>query len=154
MTAPEDDALARPDEVATGRALSPRMSLEVAILSGEAADSGVGPPVAPGDRCILVVSPNADLRRYVGQCLRQRRGTAVLEAPAAAAALAMLPSVAIHLIVADEGEAGPLLGLAAPGTLVIGDGAAHASAALPGAVGCITPPFSAASLLAAVDRVL
>jgi len=156
MTTSEGDGAARRSASAGAPPPSARVSLAVAILAGEAAGaSGAERPVGPGDRCILVVSFNADLRRYLRECLRDRADTAVLEAPTGADALVTLRSGAVHLVIADEAEAGALLAVPIPiPTIIVATGGAGQPAPTSGAAAFITLPFSATTILAAIDRVL
>jgi hypothetical protein len=70
---------------------SSRVRLEVAFLD---ADDGVSAPLTPAApdarawRTVLVVAAEPDVRRYVGECLRERR-ICVVEAATVSTAVAL-----------------------------------------------------------------
>jgi len=68
---------------------SSRVRLEIAFLD---ADEGASAPVTPAThderawRTVLVVAAESDVRRYVGECLRERTDLRLVEAATVAAA--------------------------------------------------------------------
>lgn len=104
----------QPSPVSLDRTLprpSSRVQLEVELLTSGWAP----PPPVAGDvadarerRAILVVSRDADFRRYVRECLLEERGLQLLDAGSTEAALERAATRTVHLTITDASGAGIL----------------------------------------------
>ena len=131
---------------------SARVRLEIAFLDdsdtqprNETADDG-RPRLA-----VLVVAADADVRRYVGECLRPRTDLRVSEAPNIRAATERANVTPPDLVIVDERDG--LEGLSHLRAIVLVDeipyGAATASR-----IRLLTRPFSAEQLASEVEHLL
>ncbi len=134
---------------------SPRVRLEAALLD---ADRAAPAPAAAldGRTCptVLVVAREADIRRYVRECLRERAELRVVEAATVAAAVTLAAAHEPACLVVDRPERGVLDALAShPAVLLVDDvprGAPESAARLR----LLARPFTAAELVAEVDRLI
>lgn len=130
------------------------------------------PNARPAALCVLVADDDADMRLYLGGCLRAFGVTHVLEAADGLAALRLAHEPAVALVVTDfvmtglDGEAlccalrADAATAAIPLLLVTGE-AQFAALSAPGATrappcadGFLAKPFNAASLRAHVGRLI
>jgi len=154
MNSPKEDGVRPVDIPLPAPPLSAGVRLEIAIL-----DADHDPAVAPGiadERphvVILVVAAEADLRRYVRECLRDRADIVVLEADTITAARAAAERAAPQLLIVDAREGAMLaLRLRLRVIHIVDDEPRYASA--DARVRHLARPFSAARLLAEVVRLL
>src|SRR5215213_1033441 len=86
---------------------SPRVRLEVELLDADQDAPAPDPLAALDERTcltVLVVAAEADLRRYVRECLRERTDLRLLDAATVAAAVALAAHQLPKLLVVDEPE--------------------------------------------------
>jgi hypothetical protein len=131
--------------------------LELAFLDGDeavpvpnahAAD-GSGPALT-----VLVVAAEADVRRYVRECLRERADVRVVEAATVAAAVEMAAMDAPRLLVVDEMEREVLVSLADVRAIVMVDDVPHGAPPPGSRRRLLARPFSADRLVAEVSELL
>ncbi len=137
---------------------SARVRLVVAVLDD--ADRRAPAPATPADgderACltVLVVAAEADFRRYVRECLRERPDLRLLEAATVAAAVSLADHYSPVLLVVDEPERdieGPLSLLS---TIVIVDDVPPGAPAPGTRRRLLARPFSAEGLMAEIARLL
>jgi len=107
-----------------GEPPSPRVRLEVAFLDDDQAAPAPAPPAAVDEQArltVLVVAAEADLRRYVRECLRVRNDLRILEAATVSEALTVAGSHSPELLVVDEPETDVLSTLSQLRAIVIVD---------------------------------
>lgn len=140
-----------------GDPASARVQLEVALLD---ADQAAPAPAAPGALdehtrlTVLVIAAEADLRRYVRECLRERTDLRLLEAATVAAAVALAAHCSPDLLVVDEPASDVLARLSSLRAIVIVDEVPHGAPASGTRVRLLARPFSAEGLMAEVARLL
>jgi len=133
---------------------SSRVQLEVEFLD---ADQRAPAPVMPAalDEVVrmtaLVVAAEADLRRYVRECLRDRVDLRLLEAATVIAAIALAAHYSLAFLVVDERESDILTALPHLCAIVIVDEAAHGAPASGARRRLLARPFTAEELLAEVS---
>ena len=136
---------------------SSRVRLEVAFLD---ADEGVSAPLTPAAlderawRTVLVVAAEADVRRYVGECLRERTDLRVVEAATVAAAVALAASYSPVLLVVDDPERDTVAALTQVRAIVIVDDVPRGTPPPGQRVRLLARPFTAEGLLAEVSELL
>jgi hypothetical protein len=136
---------------------SSRVRLEVAFLD---ADEGGSAPLTPAAlderawRIVLVVAAEADVRRYVGECLRERTDLRLVEAATVAAAVALAASYSPALLVVDEPERDVVAALTQLRAIVIVDDVPRGGPASGERVRLLARPFTADGLLAEVAELL
>jgi CheY-like chemotaxis protein len=135
---------------------SPRVRLEVAFLDADQAAPAPTPPALDERTCltVLVVAAEADLRRYVRECLRERTDVRVLEAATVTAAISLAAYYPPELIVVDEPERNVLVTLSELRAIVIVDDVPHGAPASGTRVRLLARPFTAEGLVAEVRRCL
>lgn len=135
---------------------SPRVRLEVEFLDAEQAAPAPLAPVAPGDerarRTVLVVAGEADFRKYVCECLRDRTDLHVLEAATVNAAVALAAQYSPTLLIVDEPERAVVAILSRVRAIVIVDDVPRGERTLGPRL--LARPFTAEGLLAEVDQLL
>jgi len=132
---------------------SPRVQLEVAFLDGDqAAPLPAGDE--PGAVTVLVVAGEADVRRYVRECLRERSDLRLLEAATIAAALPLAAESPPRLVIVDEPERDVLVRLPASRAIVIVDDVPHGSPTTGARIRLMARPFTAERLVAEVAQLL
>ena len=136
---------------------SSRVRLEIAFLD---ADEGASAPVTPAThderawRTVLVVAAESDVRRYVGECLRERTDLRLVEAATVAAAVALAATDSPAFLVVDEPEGEVVAALANLRAIVIVDDVPHGAAAKGRRIRYLARPFTAEGLLAEVGELL
>ena len=136
---------------------SPRVRLEVAFLDADEAAPAPAPLAALDERTrltVLVVAAEADLRRYVRECLRERTDLRLLEAATVPAAVALALYYPAELMVVDEPESDVVVRLSRLRAIVIVDDVPRGEPAPGTRVRLLARPFTAEGLAAEVDRVL
>ena len=128
------------------------MRLEVELLASD--QPAPLPAAAIGDhhqrRTVLVVAGDADVRRYVRECLRDRADLRVLEAAAIAMAKRLAALQPPELLIVDAPEAGVLDTVMDVRAVLIADDVARD--AMPNArIATLARPFGARDLRALVD---
>jgi len=157
MSPPGEDGTGGEDGMSPTRHPPPsaRVRLEVAFLDAD--EDAPAPSAAIDERTrltVLVVAAEADFRRYVRECLRERTELRVLEAAMATAAVTLAATYSPELLVVDEPERDVLALLSDLRAIVIVDDVPH-GAAVPGTlVRLLARPFTAESLMAEVGRLL
>ena len=135
---------------------SPRVRLEVAFLDADQAAPAPAPPAALDERqrlTVLVVAAEADLRRYVRECLRERADLRVLEAATVAAAVTLAAYDWPELLVVDEPERDVLVTLSQLRAIVIVDDVPHGAASAT-RLRLLARPFTTEGLVAEVAQLL
>lgn len=136
---------------------SSRVRLEVAFLD---ADEGVSAPLTPAAlderawRTVLVVAAEADVRRYVGECMRERTDLRVVEAATVPAAVALAASYSPALLVVDDPERDAVAALEQVRAIVIVDDVPRGAPPPGQRVRLLARPFTAEGLLAEVSELL
>jgi hypothetical protein len=137
---------------------SPRVRLEVEFLDADQAAPAPVPPAALDERTcltVLVVAAEADLRRYVRECLRERTDLRVLEAATVTAAVALAGYYLLDFLVVDEPERDVVATLSSLRAIVIVDDVPHgAQASAATRVRLLARPFTAEGLVAEVGQLL
>jgi hypothetical protein len=131
--------------------------LEVACLDADQVAPPPAPPAAlDGRRCltVLVVAAEADLRRYVRECLRERKDLRLLEAATITAAIALAADYSPDLLVVDEPECDVVATLSQLRAIVIVDDVPHRGPASGTRLRLLARPFTAEGLVAAVGQLL
>ena len=134
---------------------SPRVRLEVALLDTDRVSPVPDMPTTRGEHpCLtgLVVAGEADLRRYVRECLRERTDLRLLDAATLTAAVALAGHYSPDLLVVDAPEQNVLRALPGPRAIVIVDSVPQRE--LGPQVRLLARPFSARELLAEVGRLM
>lgn len=140
-----------------GEPPSPRVRLEVAFLD---ADQTTPEPVAPAALdeqarlTVLVVAAEADLRRYVRECLRVRADLRIVEAPTVTEALTLADASFPDLLVVDAPESQILATLSQVRAVVIVDDVPRGSPASLARVRLLARPFTGDGLVHEVDQLL
>ena len=135
--------------------LSARVRLEVAILDADANLPALERPAADEhvQHTVLVVAAEPDLRRYIRECLRERRNVRIVEAKDVASSVGLTERASPRLLIVDESAARLLDAMpAVPAILIVDERAERADAGT--CVRVLAQPFSAEGLLAEVDRQL
>jgi hypothetical protein len=154
--------LDRDRQVVNGRADHPsaRVRLEAALLDVALLDAhGAVPAPAPalgGDASptVLVVAAEADLRRYVRECLRDRPALRLAEAATLRGAVALAARHPPACLVVDERERDVLAALASYRAVLLLDDLPHAVPTRAPRVRLLARPFTAAELVAEIDRLI
>jgi hypothetical protein len=136
---------------------SSRVRLEVAFLDADQSAPAPAPPAAVDDRTcltVLVVAAEADLRRYVRECLRERRDLRVVEAATVTAAVVLTAYSSPALLVVDAPEGDVIAALSDVRAVVIVDDVPEGSPVAGARVHLLARPFTAHGLAAEVDRLL
>jgi hypothetical protein len=145
----------REESVSSTLVPSPRVLLEVAFLDGDRAAAAV--PAALDEqmgRTVLVVAAEADLRRYVRECLRERTDLRMVEAATITAAVALAASYPPELLVVDEPERDVLIRLPRLRAVVIVDEVPRGASASGTRVRLLGRPFTAEGLVHEVCELL
>jgi hypothetical protein len=135
---------------------SPRVRLEVAFLDADQAAPEPSLPAYDEQTCltVIVVAAEADLRRYVRECLRERTDLRLLEAATVAAAVALAAYFSPDLIVVDEPERDVVVRLSQCRAIVIVDDLPHGESTWGARVRLLVRPFTGEGLMAEVRRLL
>lgn len=147
----------REDKVSPAAPPSSRVRLEVAFLDADQAAPAPGPPGAPDERIcltVLVVAAEADLRRYVRECLRERTDLRLVEAATVGAAVALAADESPAFLVVDEPERDVVARLSLLRAIVIVDDVPRGSAASGARLRLLARPFTAETMLGEVGRLL
>jgi hypothetical protein len=131
--------------------------LEVAFLDDHQPAPADATPAALDERTrltVLVIAAEADLRRYVRECLRERSDLRVLDAATVAAAVALAAECSPVLLIVDEPESDVLIPLSQLGAIVIVDDVPHGAPASGTRHRLLARPFTAERLAAEVGRLL
>jgi hypothetical protein len=139
-----------------GEPPSPRVRLEVAFLDDQAPPAPAPPAALEGQArlTVLVVAAEADLRRYVRECLRVRSDLRILEAATVTEALTLAGSDSPELLVVDEPESDVLSTLSQQRAIVIVDDVPRGSSAARARVRLLARPFTGEGLVEEVGRLL
>ena len=155
MISPKEDGAGRVDTALPTPPPSAGVQLEVAILGAD--HDALEPAPSPTDerphRSALVVAAEADLRRYVRECLRERTDVLLLEAETIAAALVVMARESPTVLIVDEREGAILMVPSRVRAILLVD-AVPRWAPPDARVRLLARPFSADQLLAEVDRLL
>jgi hypothetical protein len=130
--------------------------LEVEFLDADQAAPAPAPP-AFDERMrltVLVVAAEADLRRYVRECLRERTDVRLLEAATVSAAVALAAHYSPELLVVDEPASDVLVRLSQLRAILIVDDVPHGAPASGTQVRLLARPFTADGLMAEVGQLL
>jgi hypothetical protein len=131
--------------------------LEVEFLD---ADQSEPAPMAPtaldeGMRMTaLVVAAEADLRRYVRECLRERIDVRLLEAATVIAAVSLAAYYSLTFLVVDEPDRDVLAALPELRAILIVDDVPHGASGSGPRRRLLARPFTADGLLAEVSQLL
>jgi hypothetical protein len=131
--------------------------LEVAFLDDNQPAPADPTPAALDERTrltVLVIAAEADLRRYVRECLRERSDLRVLEAATVTAAVALAANCSPALLIVDEPESDVLIPLSQVRAIVIVDDVPHGAPASGTRRRLLARPFTAERLAAEVGRLL
>jgi hypothetical protein len=136
---------------------SPRVRLEVAFLDADQPAPADATPAVLDERTrltVLVVAAEADLRRYVRECLRERSDLRVLEAATVAAAVTLAANCSPALLIVDEPESDVLVSLSQLRAVVIVDDVPRDAPGSGTRRRLLARPFTAEGLAAEVGRLL
>ena len=136
---------------------SPRVRLEVALLDADQAAPAPAPPAAADERTcltVLVVAAEADFRRYVRECLRERTDVQVVEAATVAASVTLAGVYSPELLVVDEPQSDVVVTLSQLRAIVIVDDVPRGAAGAETRLRLLARPFTAEGLVAAVGQLL
>jgi hypothetical protein len=136
---------------------SSRVRLEVAFLDADQPAPADATPAVHDERTrltVLVVAAEADLRRYVRECLRERTDLRLLEAATATAAVALAAYHPPDLLVVDAPERDVVVTLSQLRAVIIVDDVPHGEPASGSLVRLLARPFSAEGLVAEVGYLL
>ena len=136
---------------------SPRVRLEVALLDADQAAAAPAPSAAVDEHTcltVLVVAAEADLRRYVRECLRERTDLRVLEASTVAGAVTLSASASPGLLVVDAPERDVLTALPELRAIMIVDDVPHDASVSEARVHLLARPFTAEGLVEGVRQLL
>ena len=131
--------------------------MEVAFLDADQAAPVPAPPAALDERTcltVLVVAAEADIRRYVRECLRERTDLRVLEAATVTAAVTLAAHYSPELVVVDKPESDVLVTLPQLRAIVIVDDVPHGAPGVGTRLRLLPRPFTAEGLLAEVGQLL
>jgi CheY-like chemotaxis protein len=131
--------------------------LEIEFLDADRSAPAPAPTASLDERMsatVLVVAGEADLRRYVRECLRERTDLRVIEARTVAAAIALAADYTPQLLIVDEPERTVVATLSQLFAIVIVDEVPHGALESGTRVGLLAHPFTAEGLLAEVGRLL
>lgn len=103
---------------------------------------------------MLVVAAEADLRRYVRECLRDRPELCLVEAATMSAAVALAARHPPACLVVDDPERDVLAALASHRAVLLVDDVPRDAPASATHLRLLARPFSARELVAEVDRLL
>jgi hypothetical protein len=154
MSSPKEDGARPADTLLSAPTPSAGVRLEVAILDADH-DAAMAPAMA-GEQphfIVLVVAAEADLRRYVRECLRDRRDIVVLETDTVTAARTIAERESPKIFIVDEREAAMLAVLLRLRVILIVDDEPRYALA-DARVRLLPRPFSAERLLAEVVSLL
>lgn len=159
MNPPREDGGGREDGVSPTPPPppSPRVRLEVAFLDADQPAPAPAPPAELDERTcltVLVVAAEADLRRYVRECLRERTDLRLLEAATVTAAVTLAADYSPELLVVDEPESDVLVTLSQLRAIVIVDDVPHGAPASGTRLRLLARPFTAEGLVAEVGELL
>ena len=139
---------------------SARVRLEVALLDADQtapSPTPHAPAAASGERpclTVLAVAAEADLRRYVRECLRERADLRVVEAASVTDAVAIAAASAVVLLVVDEPEREVIEKLAGLPAIVIVDELPRRAPDSELSRALLPRPFTADTLMTEVNRLL
>jgi hypothetical protein len=136
---------------------SPRVRLEVAFLDADQVAPAPVPPATADEHArltVLVVASEADLRRYVRECLRVRTDLRLVEAATATEALTLAGAYSPELLVVDESESDVLLTLSHLRAIVIVDDMPRRSPVSAPHVRRLARPFTGEGLMQEVTQLL
>jgi hypothetical protein len=136
---------------------SSRVRLEVEFLDADQAAPAPSAPAALDEEMrmtALVVAAEADLRRYVRECLRERLDLRLLEAATVLAAVTLAAYYSLAFLVVDEPESEVLAALPQLRAIVIVDDVPHGAPASGPRRRLLARPFTAEGLLAEVSQLL
>ena len=136
---------------------SPRVRLEVAFLDADQTAPAPVPPAALDERTcltVLVVAAEADFRRYVRECLRERTDVRVLEAASVTAAVTVAGVYSPELLVVDGPQRDVVVTLSQLRAIVIVDDVPHTGPGVETRLRLLARPFTAEGLVAAVGQLL
>jgi hypothetical protein len=131
--------------------------LEVAFLAAEQDVPAPALPATIDERMgltVLVVAAEADLRRYVRECLRERTDLRLLEAATVTAAVTLAAQYPAEILIVDEPEGDVLVRLPQLRAIVIVDDVPRGVPANGTPFRLLARPFTAEGLLAEVGRLL
>jgi hypothetical protein len=131
--------------------------LEVAFLDADQTAPAEAPPAALGEQTcltVLVVAAEADFRRYVRECLRERTDLRLLEAATVTAAINLAAEHSPELLVVDEPERAVTASLSQLRAIVIVDDVPHGAPGGGTRLRLLAGPFTAEGLVAEVGRLL
>ena len=158
MNAPAEDSGGSEDGVSPAPLPpSARVRLEVAFLDDDQAVPAPGPAAALDERTcltVLVVAAEADLRRYVRECLRERTDLRLVEAATVSAAVTLAEYDSPALLVVDDGESDVLVRLSHLRAVVIVDDVPHGAQASGTHHRMLARPFTADRLITEVTTLL
>src|SRR5262245_25163539 len=134
---------------------SPRVRLEVAILAADEVAPAAAPPPHDG-RCltVLAVAADADVRRYVQECLRDRSDVRVVTAATVTDAITVAAREAPRVMVVDAPQCEVILALPELATVMIVDDVPRRERPGGTRVRFLSRPFAADALIAEVGRLL
>jgi hypothetical protein len=131
--------------------------LEVAYLDADQAAPAPSPPTVLDERTcltVLVVAVEADFRRYVRECLRERTDLRIIEAATVTDAITLAAGCSLDLIVVDEPEREVLRALSEIRAIVIVDDVPRGAAASRSRHRLLARPFTGEGLVAEVGQLL
>jgi DNA-binding NtrC family response regulator len=131
--------------------------LEVELLAADQAAPTPASPAALDERTcltVLVVAAEADVRRYVRECLRERTDLRVIEAASATDAVALAASYSPELLVVDEPDGNVLATLPQLRAIVIVDDVPRDAPASRDRLRLLARPFTAQRLVEQVGQLL
>jgi DNA-binding NtrC family response regulator len=147
----DDDSAHDPDD----RAPSPRVRLEIDLLASDRHAPLSAPAV--GDRreqrTVLVVARDADVRRHVLECLRERTDLRVVEADTIATATRLAAREPPALLILDTADIALLEAIAEVRAVVMVDDVGP-EAMRDARIATLARPFSGRDLESLVDRLL
>ncbi|MES2525034.1 MAG: hypothetical protein V4617_20215 [Gemmatimonadota bacterium] len=156
LTRPDDGlpVLSHKDPLHGDSGVSARMRLELAFL-----DEGAPAPASPArdernGPTLLVVAAEADLRRYVRECLHERLDLQVCDAATIDAAVALAAHREPALLIVDEPERGATAMLPEVHAIVLVDELPRGIADANSRVRLLARPFSADTLVNEVARLI
>ena len=129
----------------------------MAFLDADQSAPAPAPPAAFDERAyltVLVVAAEADFRRYVRECLRERRDLRVVEAATVTAAVALAGYASPALLVVDAPEGDVVVSLSDVRAVVIVDDVPHGVSAAGTRVHLLARPFTAEGLMTKVGQLL
>lgn len=136
---------------------SQRVRLEIECLDADQAAPSPAPAaeIDDGGRLtVLVVAAEADFRRYVRECLRERTDLRLLEAATVGAAVALAAYDAPAVLVVDEPEGDVVTALPGARAIIVVDDVPPSPPMPHARLRFITRPFSAQGLIAEVVSLL